>query len=67
MPETRTGRHLLLTGDEMGMVKMWDLEKQLAREVVAVNAVRGARPIVRLDGAPVGVLELLSLERLACF
>jgi len=25
-----------------------------AREVVAVNAVRGARPIVRLDGAPVG-------------
>jgi len=25
-----------------------------AREVVALNAVRGARPVVRLDGAPVG-------------
>jgi branched-subunit amino acid aminotransferase/4-amino-4-deoxychorismate lyase len=25
-----------------------------AREIVALNAVRGARPIVRLDGAPVG-------------
>jgi branched-subunit amino acid aminotransferase/4-amino-4-deoxychorismate lyase len=29
-------------------------ELRVAREIVALNAVRGARPITRLDGAPVG-------------
>jgi D-alanine transaminase len=31
-----------------------EAELRHAREIIAVNAVRGARPIVRLDDAPVG-------------
>jgi WD40 repeat protein len=36
--ETATGRHLLLTGDELGMVKMWDLTpvlNELGMEAIA--------------------------------
>jgi D-alanine transaminase len=29
-------------------------ELRSAREIVALNAVRGAKPITRVDGAPVG-------------
>jgi D-alanine transaminase len=31
-----------------------EAELRSAREIIALNAVRGARPIVRLDGTPVG-------------
>jgi branched-chain amino acid aminotransferase len=36
-----------------------------AREVVAVNAVRGARPIVRLDGREIGTGQGAAHDRLA--
>jgi branched-subunit amino acid aminotransferase/4-amino-4-deoxychorismate lyase len=39
---------------EIARCKIVRGELQNAREIIALNSVRGARPIIRLDGEPVG-------------